>query len=105
MEHGRHSQKCEVGIRTREDARAYIDFFDVGAGRPARAGILRGFSQLRRPQPAVFMRVLHQASPYWIFTNVLHFCLDALFAAQHVVERFMLPNLTSSSQRAIDPVR
>jgi len=66
---------------------------------------LRGFSQLRRPQPAVFLRVPYQASPYWIFANVLTFCLDTLFAAQHVIERFMLPDLTNSIQRAIDPVR
>jgi len=32
VEHGRDSQKCEVGIRTRDDVRAYIDFCDVGAG-------------------------------------------------------------------------
>src|SRR6266566_3988023 len=40
-----------------------------------------------------------------VHANVLTFCLDTLFAAQHVIERFMLPDLTNSIQRAIDPVR
>jgi hypothetical protein len=66
---------------------------------------LRRFYQLRGAQPAVFLRVVYQASPYWIFRNVLHLCLDALFAALHVIERFMLPDLTNSIQRPIDPVR
>jgi hypothetical protein len=50
------------------------------------------------PEPRIFFRSLYRASSYWILPNVVDLLLHALFVANHVIERFFLPERSTASQ-------
>jgi hypothetical protein len=67
--------------------------------------LLAAIDQIFRPQPFVFFRVRHEPTTNGILLHVLTFLAHSFFMADHMVERFVLPNRAGALKKSVDLVR